>query len=495
MKTKNRHALSALTRLNPSMACLLLVTTCFGQGSAPAKVASPRDLMTELIRSLNTKSPGRISGFLEDWGVPGGNLESRAAKWQSLAENGAPFEPGRVTKETADEVDEIVTDHVGTRLVFRMHYQAQPKLRFVGLQIGPAFRSEGGAGAVRTWGDLSNLATQILSTTHATGMAIVASENGKLTVGTSGLRSVGDSGAVQASDLWSVGAIGKSVCACVIGKLAEEHKLSWNTTLRQILPGVPMNAQYEKATIGQILHHRAGFPVDVPISDGRFALNDKGLKDARTRYLKSVLNSKPASTPGLKFKYSNAGYAALAAIAERLTGATYESLVRKYVFMPLGLKSSFVGFQHPAVRISGYREYADGLHPVDFDEANSPLTIGGGGCLTMTLGDLVRYGQAHLNGLKGKPGFLKPATVVALHQGEAIASSEKRQYACGWAVDELPNLPTMHGHNGSSAGHRLQLAIFPDQDLVVAAGVNLEGGVEPSPGLQAAMAVARRRGH
>jgi CubicO group peptidase (beta-lactamase class C family) len=448
--------------------------------------------MTELVQALNSKSHDRIHGFLEQWISQSSNIEARTSRWMTIANGGAPFALLSTTVPSPEEIDAIVKDREGTRLVFKLHLQVKPELKLIGLQIAPAFRAEGASGDLGNWTDLSNLCRQILSKTHGTGMGVVVARHGVLNSGVSGDRSVVNGTSLRAGDVWSVGAIGKSICGSVIGRLAQDHKLNWNSTLRQLLPGVPMNSSYEKVTISQVLHHQGGFPLDVAVPEGKFRPNDKGLMDARSRYLKAILASKPSGRPGSKFIYSNAGYAALAAISERLTGKPYEKLVLAYVFEPLQLRNSFVGLQHLQSEVTGYREFADGLHAMEISDGNSPLSIGAGGCLLMSMGDLARYGQAHLDGLKGKNGFLRASTIVALHQGESISARGDRMYACGWSIERLPNLPQMHGHNGASAGHRVQMAIFPDADLVVAAAVNLVDSTDPSPGLLAAMAVAKR---
>lgn len=51
-----------------------------------------------------------------------------------------------------------------------------------------------------------------------------------------------------------------------------------------------------------------------------------------------------AAEPGTRHVYSNAGYAVAAAMAERVTGRSWESLMKKYVFGPLKLRSARFGW-------------------------------------------------------------------------------------------------------------------------------------------------------
>ena len=59
--------------------------------------------------------------------------------------------------------------------------------------------------------------------------------------------------------------------------------------------------------------------------------------------MKDTLAQPPIGKPGERFAYSNAGYAMLALIAERLAGKPYEELLRERIFKPLGLTHSFIG--------------------------------------------------------------------------------------------------------------------------------------------------------
>lgn len=111
----------------------------------------------------------------------------------------------------------------------------------------------------------------------------------------------------------------------------------------------------------------------------------------------------------------------------------------------------------------------------------------------MSTGDLARFGAEHLKGLRGEDGLLKAATIRRLHEGLPEHEGDPSfLYACGWGIESNPGIETFHGHNGSNGTMRSQLAIFPKSNLVVAAITNCGGEEEPSPGLQAALAIAMR---
>jgi CubicO group peptidase (beta-lactamase class C family) len=61
----------------------------------------------------------------------------------------------------------------------------------------------------------------------------------------------------------------------------------------------------------------------------------------------NVLRDEPVALPGTKFSYSNLGFVVARWIAERATGMSYEDLMRREVFAPLGITSE--GREFPPV--------------------------------------------------------------------------------------------------------------------------------------------------
>jgi CubicO group peptidase (beta-lactamase class C family) len=98
----------------------------------------------------------------------------------------------------------------------------------------------------------------------------------------------------------------------------------------------------------QLLSHRGGLEHDS--RDGQLfeALytDRRSLPEQRMAYVERALQEPPAVRPGSRPYYSNSGFIIAAAIAERATGSSYEDLVRRHVFDPLGMKSVQFGVTH-----------------------------------------------------------------------------------------------------------------------------------------------------
>ena len=359
-----------------------------------------------------------------------------------------------------------------------------------------AARLEGAPRDYTGYTTLESLAESIAKDSGSPAMGIAVLRDGKLETAVTGVREIGKDARVGADDPWCVGSIGKPLCSTVIGLLIEKGKLRFETTLAEALPDVTMKPGYRDVTLEQLMKHRGGVPQDESFRAPdvkRIAGDAKTPLEVRTRYVADILSREPIAKPDERFAYSNAGYALLSHVAERAAGMPYEDLLRKTVFEPLGMSRSFIGAATlPAERPSGHVPGPSGLRAMNMGGALESMVAGAGGGVWCSVGDLAKFGGAHLAGLRGEDGFLKAETVDRLHSGAPEGGPENSLYACGWGIHKHPATGASHGHNGSNGTMRAELAIFPKTGLVVVAIVNRGGESEPPPGLEAVIAVASR---
>ncbi len=97
--------------------------------------------------------------------------------------------------------------------------------------------------------------------------------------------------------------------------------------------------------------------------------------------------------PGTKFHYDNSGFFLLGAILERVTGKTYEELLKGKIFVPLGMKDS--GYDHYAdilpKRATGYEQDLAGVANAPYLDMALPYAAGS---LYSTVEDLYKWDQA-----------------------------------------------------------------------------------------------------
>jgi CubicO group peptidase (beta-lactamase class C family) len=478
--------------LAKGIAILLAGLSCI----ATPQEATAEALLRDLVSVLNTKDETKIKEFVDKRTVLTGAVtaEQRIARLVNLAQIGAPFTVTKVEARSASELRASVKDKNGGIIGFAMLHDGAAEPKMTGLRVAdPETLDAPPAKDYTGWKDLATLNESIRSDTDCPAMTIAVLRNGRLEVVASGKRRVGGDKDVDRNDVWKTGSIGKPICSTVIAKLIEMGRLHWDTTLGEALKDLPMRDEYKSVTLEQIMRHRGGIPQDMNFTALQVAaITGTATKpmDVRINYAKNILGREPIAK---KFAYSNAGYALLAIIAERTVNKPYEQLVREILFKPLGLNQSFVGSNGlSSDRPSGHVRTNGRNDPHELGGALETMLPGAGGGVWMSPSDLVHFGEMHMRGLQGKDGYLKSATIARLHNGIAESDGAPMKYACGWGIETFPGIESMHTHNGSDGTFFAQLAVFPKANVVVVSFVNRGGEGNPSPPMQAVLAIARK---
>ncbi len=317
------------------------------------------------------------------------------------------------------------------------------------LAVAPLARAE----------DLNPVLAQAMEGTHTPALAILVIRDGKV-VGEAvrGVRRNDGAEPAKIGDLWLIGSDGKPMTAALIAKLVDRGVLSWDAPLSKMLPDLAdkMRPEYRAMTLIQLLSHRAGLTHD--LSDEAFFAtlyaDPRPLPVQRLDYIGRALAEAPEVPPGTAFSYSNTGFLIAAVIAERATGQTYETLIRREVFQPLGM--SHVGFgPTPKGQPQGHH---DGK-PVAKVQDSNPLMFAPAGNLHMSLGDWARFCQDQLAGAKGHGRLLSAASYKLMEIRLPGATS-----ALAWGVQDAISgrKGPVLTHAGSDGNWNALVALFPE---------------------------------
>jgi CubicO group peptidase (beta-lactamase class C family) len=306
----------------------------------------------------------------------------------------------------------------------------------------------------------AEFAAQVLKDGTIPAVGIVLVRHGRIAdEATAGIRARDNPVPVLRSDLWHIGSDEKAMTATMIGRLVERRALSWHTPLTRLIPEVAtsMRADYRSVDLIELLAHRAGLQ-DLIDSDyyERLYHDRRPMRAQRIDYVKMALSWQPSYPPGTNAKYSNRGTVIAALAAEDATGLSYEALMQREVFHPLGMTS-------PSFDPSKRGELAghDGQTPKYGLKADNPRVDAPAGEVRLTLDDWAKFAIDQMKGDHGKGRLVRKSTYALLHTGQ-----KGTVYGLGWGVRSALDGVTGHflTHSGSNGYWFARIVLAPDKE-------------------------------
>jgi D-alanyl-D-alanine carboxypeptidase len=305
----------------------------------------------------------------------------------------------------------------------------------------------------------------------AIAAAVVRADN-IVTGGAAGVRIIGSPVQVTVEDRFHIGSVTKPMTATMIATLVEAGTLSWSTTPADVFPELRdhIHPSLRAINLEQLLTHRAGLP---PLEEDeeiaqlpKFTGNPAPIRRSFAEWL---LRREVASPVG-EHIYSNAGYGLAAAMSERATGNSWESLMWRQLFEPLNMNSA--GFGWPAQAHAnepwGHHEGEAGFVPHSpADQYQLAPFIAPAGDVHLNIIDCARFAQLHLAGLNGSPILLKAAMFEKLHQPHG-------EYALGWNAQQIQG-SRASTHSGSAGTFYAGMIVYPQKDIAVVIAINAAG--------------------
>lgn len=330
--------------------------------------------------------------------------------------------------------------------------------------------------------ELSALAAEAVEQAGTPAAGVLVWQAGDLRIGVAGVRETGREIAVTPDDVWHMGSNTKAMTATLIARLVEQDIVSWDDTIAQHLaPHIDdIDPAYAALTFRHLLSHRSGLRANVGMMDMiRYAaegLDGRPMPQQRLDYAQRVLTSEPDGEAETDFGYSNAGYVVAGAMLEQATGESWETLMRREVFLPLGMNSAGFGAPGSVDTVDQPRGHRrgmfGGLSAKTGAEADNPPVLGPAGTAHMSLRDLSRFMEAHLAGARGENSpYLSAESWTELH-----TPPYGGDYALGWAFQGPMML-----HAGSNTMWLVQMIMQPETEtiLIIAFNDGRTGNLQP----------------
>ena len=245
--------------------------------------------------------------------------------------------------------------------------------------------------------------------------------------------------------------ITKSFTAALILLLEEQGKLALSDKLSKFLPEI---SNSNKVTIRQLLNHSSGLPNytdPIGIEDSNIVCNPV----PRERIIE-LFNHKPLEMkPGRYFSYNNTGYYLLGMVIEKLTGKSYEQVIRERIFQPLKMYNSGFDFNGlaPNLRATGYYRFRkDEKLPICYLDSTVGYSAGG---IYSTTGDMNRWMEA-----------LSNQQILSKSSWNKALDPQQGDYGYGWWIRNLYGRKYFT-HTGGYPGYMSMVSYFPSEKISI----------------------------
>ena len=302
---------------------------------------------------------------------------------------------------------------------------------------------------------------EVLSTAHKyrvfNGSALVA-ENGKIIYkGAFGMANMEWSIPNAPDTRFRLGSITKQFTSMLTLQLVEQGKIKLDGKISDYLPDYRKDIG-DKVTVHHLLTHTSGIPsyTGQPGFFENVSRNPFKVTDFVTKHTSGNLEFEPGS----KFSYNNSGYFLLGAIIEKVTGKSYEQVLKENILDPLGMKNT--GYDHHDTlipkRAAGYAKTADGYTNAAYLDMSIPYAAGS---MYSTVEDLFIWDQA-----------LYTDKLITAQSKELMYKPFLDNYAYGWSVSnasfKVNDQPVqIIRHGGGINGFSTMIARFPKEKHLI----------------------------
>lgn len=310
------------------------------------------------------------------------------------------------------------------------------------------------------------------------GFSIAVVQDGKVILSKGyGLRDVKKNLPVTEKTLFAIGSSTKSFTVTALGTLVDQGKLDWDKPVRDYLPDFRLWDQFatERMTPRDLVTHRSGLPRhDLMWYSSPFSRQEIF---ERLRYLE------PNKDFRTTFQYQNLMFMTAGYLAGHVAGTTWEELIRKSIFEPLGMSSSnfsVTEMQKSADYSLPYQVVNDVVVDMPFRNIDA---IGPAGSINSNIEDMTKYVMMHLAKGKGVVSATNEIQMMTPQMAIAAPSPDKElgdlAYGMGFFVTSYRGHKFVH-HGGNIDGFSALVAFLPQDNIGLVILTNQNGSPLPA---------------
>ena len=315
--------------------------------------------------------------------------------------------------------------------------------------------------------DLDAVLQEIMLRWNVPGMAIGIVKGDEVAYAKGfGVQSLETQTPVTLDTVFCVQSISKCLVATAVMQLAERGKLDLDAPMVQYLPYFRLDDErYRQITIRQALSHTSGMP-DMETEYVELVTHPEYDDSAAERYVRGLSNRKLIASPGERFSYSNIAYNVLGDMLAKVSGCSFEEVMREHVLIPSGMPNStylLADIPTNLLAVPHLRSPEMKVNPIyPYHRADSPASF-----LHTTVIDMCHWGSTALNrGSYHNQSILSPASYDLMWTSVAKRGSSPSMYeemGLGWNLGHYKDVKTV-SHGGGGFGWNAFLLILPERN-------------------------------
>ena len=327
---------------------------------------------------------------------------------------------------------------------------------------------------------------------HVPGLSIAIVKDQKVLLAEGfGFRNVKSKQTVTAETIFAIGSSSKAFTATSVGIEVDKGKLKWDEPVKKYLPTFELHDEFasERMTPVDLLTHQSGLPRhDVLWYNNQFTRQQ--LLD-RLKYLEPNEDFREI------FQYQNLMYMTAGYLAGHIEETSWEDVVGKGIFQPLGMNSSNFS-------VEDSKKTADYALPYRYEQEDVSKkkkaelkeipfrnidAIGPAGSINSNVRDMSRWVMMNING-----GSFENKSVISKNQLSEIHAphitirggifaqlmtfpeTPYLMYGMGWMIQPYRGHRLLH-HGGNIDGFSAMVSFMPDDKYGLVILTNLDGNL------------------
>lgn len=332
---------------------------------------------------------------------------------------------------------------------------------------------------------LDTMIRRVLNDWHAAGCGVAVVEKGKVLLAEGyGFRDYENKLPVTPNTIFQIGSSTKAFTCALLGILADDKQLDFDEKVHTYLPDLRLyNDELNTfLTVRDLMCHRSG----LPRHDMAWYLNPT----TRDSFVYRMRHFEPSAGLREHWQYNNYGFLLQGAIAEKLTGKSWEDNIRERIFQPLGMKSAMFDIWNAPAGADVAKGYYEKDSTIRFMDYYRIEGMGPAGSICAGAADMANWAALWTNGGKfqGKdvlPGsYVTEAISAQMVMGGGAPEAENpnvffSSYGLGWMLASYYGHYRVE-HGGNINGFSANVCFFPSDSIGVVVLVNQNGSLVPS---------------